>query len=331
MLHHGGNLLEASKRWGIAPEHWLDLSTGISPLSYPQPQIPKNCWRNLPQENDGLEAAAYSYFQTQHILPLSGSQAAINLLPYLRTKSRVLVLENSYLEHKRAWELAGHEVLSLKREELRVTLQQADVLILANPDNPSALSWSQEELGVMLEKLKSRGGWLIIDEAFVDATPEKSLKHLAGKKGLIILRSFGKFFGLAGVRGGFILAWPELLATLKERLYPWHLTGAGRLIMKTALEDRKWQEEQRQLLLKLSDRLNILLRSNQLQPRGTALFQFVETTNATTIHNTLAQNGILTRLYDDTISGVRFGLPGLDEKDWLKLESHLARATATEI
>jgi cobalamin biosynthetic protein CobC len=323
MLHHGGNLLEASKRWGIAPEQWLDLSTGISPISYPLPQIPDNCWHNLPQEEDGLEEAAQAYLGTNHLLPLAGSQAVINLLPYLRARSRVLVLENSYLEHKRTWQLAGHEVLSTKAESIKDALNNIDVLILTNPDNPSAHLCSCAELTALHEQLKAKDGWLILDEAFIDATPEKSMAHTAGKKGLIILRSFGKFFGLAGIRGGLIMAWPELLTTLHEKLYPWHLSGPSRFVMRTALLDKNWQEKQRVVLLKLSRRLALLLGNTGHKPIGTALFQFIESPHAALIHNTLAENGILTRLYNDTVSGIRFGLPDIDESNWIKLETAL--------
>lgn len=318
MLEHGGNLLAAATRYGIPPHDWLDLSTGINPLGWPVPEIPAAIWRRLPEETDGLIDAAAAYYGTPHLHAVAGSQAAIQLLPALRAISRVGILAPGYGEHAHAWTRHAHHVIGLDEQEIDAALNTLDVLVLCNPNNPTASCIPPVTLLDWRQRLAAHGGWLVVDEAFADAEPASSIVSHAGEAGLVVLRSVGKFFGLAGIRLGFVAAWPVLLEQMQEQLGPWSINGPARWIARHALQDGAWQSATRQRLKRDSMRLSALLAQNKLSPAcSTALFQWVRTGHAAALHDALARQGILTRLFT-TPSSLRFGLPGT-EAEWERL------------
>lgn len=325
-LHHGGRIREAAACYGIPKEQWLDLSTGINPTGWPVPPLSAECWQRLPERDDRLEHAARAYYGASHLLPVAGSQAAIQALPLLRASCRVGVITPSYAEHAAAWKRHGHEVIALSSEEIPSWLPRLDVLLLVNPNNPTGESFPIEQLLAWRSTLAARGGWLILDEAFVDVKPEQSLASYAGEPGLIVLRSLGKFFGLAGVRVGFVLAWPRLLEQLTGILGPWTVTGPALEVARMALTDTPWQLETRECLVQQGDRLKRLLTHFGPAPAGgSSLFQYCPTQQAAYWHDALARRGILTRLFGvhaGALPALRFGLPG-DETAWQRLEEAL--------
>ncbi len=319
MLEHGGRLRRAARRHGIPLADWLDLSTGINPHGWPVPPLPADCWARLPEENDGLEAAASDYYGCPALLPLAGSQAAIQALPRLRPPGRVGVLRPSYAEHAAAWAAAGHAVRPLPEASIEDYLDALDVLVLVNPNNPTGARFTPSRLLDWHQRLAARGGWLVVDEAYMDPTPEASLCPQAARPGLLVLRSLGKFFGLAGARVGFACGDPCLLARLRETLGPWNLSGPSRRVAALALADRAWQATARARLQQEGRRLQHLLTAHGLAPHGgCALFQWLRCTEAPAIAATLARRGILVRRFDDP-SSLRFGLPG-DADGWRRLE-----------
>lgn len=321
-LHHGGRLREAASSYGIPREEWLDLSTGINPHGWAVPSLSPECWQRLPESDDGLEAAARTYYGAEALLPVAGSQAAIQTLPRLRPSCRIGMLPLSYAEHALAWQRHGHKVLALRPSEIDAHLPSLDVLLLVNPNNPTGESFRREQLLAWRESLAERGGWLVVDEAFTDVTPEQSLAAETGKAGLIVLRSLGKFFGLAGVRVGFVLAWPALLQQLRLSLGPWAVSGPSREVARLALLDRSWQERMRQRLLNNAARMTTLLQQYGLSPAGhTALFHYCPTAEAKWLYEELAKQGILTRLFQKP-AALRFGLPGRED-EWQRLAQAL--------
>jgi cobalamin biosynthetic protein CobC len=364
MLEHGGNIGAVAALYGIPAEQWLDLSTGINPIGWPIPVLPPETWSRLPQDDDGLVETARRYYGSEDLLPVAGSQAAIQMLPRLRDCARIGVLTPTYAEHARAWVAAAHEVVPLTASAVENTLDALDVLVLANPNNPTGETFNQGTLLKWHACLAARGGWLVVDEAFMDAAPEHSLAFETQRSGLIVLRSLGKFFGLAGVRVGFVLAEPALLTTLHEQLGPWTVSGPARAVARAALADRVWQEAARLHLRQAAARLSDLLAHHGLRPAGgTALFQWVlppapeaellrrrrqsaqrsivhsdgsaqcrksirlghwALPQARSLHEALARQGILTRLFTDP-TGLRFGLPGV-EAEWQRLEAALSTA-----
>ncbi len=356
MLEHGGNLRQAVLEYGIPLADWLDLSTGINPNGWPVPAIPPQVWQRLPEDDDGLIDAACACYGAPHALPVAGSQAAIQALPRLFPPRRVGVVRPGYAEHAHAWRAAGHEVVAVdparpKRAGLDVLLlihpnnptgqtyahawQAAghevvavdparpkraglDVLLLIHPNNPTGQTYAPATLLDWRERLAARGGCLIVDEAFMDCAPAQGLAAHAGLPGLVVLRSLGKFFGLAGARVGFVLAAPELLARLAEPLGPWGVAGPARHVARLALQDGAWQAAARRTLLHAGQRLAALLAHSGLPPAGgTALFQWVRTAQAPEIQHALAQRGVWVRRFEDPAS-LRFGLPG-SEAGWARL------------
>lgn len=319
MLEHGGRLAAAAQRYGIAAEAWMDLSTGINPRGWPVPPIPPQLWSRLPQDEDPLLAQARRYYGAAQILAVAGSQAAIQALPRLRRRARVGLLQPTYGEHAQAWRQAGHEVVDWCEDHGSAGL---DVLLLVHPNNPTGKTYATDQLLAWHAQLAARGGWLVIDEAFMDATPAHSLAACCDRPGLVVLRSLGKFFGLAGARVGFVAAQADLLAALQELLGPWSVAGPSRWLAQQALADGAWQGQARQDLAQASARLARLLAAHGLAPDGgTALFQWVSTPRAAAIQDGLARCGILTR-YFAAPSSLRFGLPGSDA-DWQRLATTL--------
>lgn len=258
MIAHGGDLLSACQQHGGQPHEWLDLSTGISPYAYPLGDIPKRCWQQLPYPDPGFLAAASEYYlgngpDRLEWLACAGSQAVISLLPQLLPKQPILLPELGYQEHQLAWQLAGADTHHYPSWELAASAQAIEQalernpqqhLLLIQPNNPTGLLFTQTQLLAWAQKLD---GLLIVDEAFIDQQPEASLLHGAClPDNLVLLRSFGKFFGLAGLRLAFLFGPSWLVSALAQRLGPWQVSGPAQYVATQALADRDWQAKQRQ-------------------------------------------------------------------------------------
>jgi cobalamin biosynthetic protein CobC len=331
MLEHGGHLLQAVRRYGLPREAWLDLSTGINPIAWEGAPVSIVSWNRLPEEEDGLREVAQSYYGAPGVcvLPVSGSQAAIQALPRLRSRSRVGVPAVGYNEHGYRWKQAGHEVLPLAVADFAAAIDGLDVLIVCNPNNPTGECVTPAELLDWHARLSSRGGWLVVDEAFADSMPQTSLARFTDRDGLIVLRSLGKFFGLAGARVGFVLSGHVFLQMLAEWLGPWAISGPSRIVARAALSDRGWQEATRQRLRRDGQQLAALLTRHGLNPTGGCdLFQWVSEPRAKEIHEWLAQEAILTRHFS-TVPSLRFGLPGT-AREWSRLEEALRKLSSQE-
>ena len=320
MLEHGGRLRRAAEAYGIPLADWLDLSTGINPQGYPVPPVPADAWLRLPEDDDGLEAAAADYYGSAELLPVAGSQPAIQLLPSVLQGERVSLLAPGYAEHAHAWR--DRRAVAVGADEIDAAVAHSDIVVLVQPNNPTGVHFGRERLLEWHTRLARRGGWLVVDEAFIDTTPAQSLVPLAGADGLVVLRSVGKFFGLAGARVGFVFAPGSVRAALAERLGPWTLAGPARWAARHALADRAWQTQARAALLTAGERLQALLETHGLPACGPALFKPVATPDAARLHAAFARRGILLRLFE-TPQAVRFGLPS-DEAGWARLAAALA-------
>lgn len=309
MLEHGGRLRKAALDYGIAEADWLDLSSGLAPWPFTVPEIPLRAWARLPETDDGLEQAACDYYGASQVLPVAGSQMAIQLLPRLRRAGKVGVLSPCYAEHAEAWRRSGYIVREVLEQEVEFFLDSLDVLVVVNPNNPTGLSLTPARLLDWHARLAQRGGWLVVDEAFMDNTPQLSLAPHAHQIGLIVLRSFGKFFGLAGVRLGFVLAERKLLRLLAEQVGPWAVSGPTRVLGQACLQDTEAHTRQRIRSDEASERLALLLERYGFKPQGgCALFQWLITGHAAALHEFMARRGILLRIFTHN-SSLRFGLP----------------------
>lgn len=318
MLEHGGRLQRAVQQYAIPRAQWLDLSSGIAPWSFVIPAIPEQAWARLPETDDGLEQAALQYYQAVQVLPVAGSQAAIQALPQLRARGTVGVLSPCYAEHAEGWRRAGHQVLELDLDQVEAHLDRLDALVVVNPNNPTGCLLKAEQLLGWHARLARRGAWLLVDEAFMDNTPQYSIGAQAGQPGLIVLRSFGKFFGLAGVRLGFVLAEADLLQRLAELLGPWTVSGPTRILGQSCLLDSAAQQHQIARCAEASQRLASLMTGAGFTPTGGCdLFQYLVTDQAMRLHEFMARRGILLRLFNQPAS-LRFGLPA-SEQDFQRL------------
>jgi L-threonine-O-3-phosphate decarboxylase len=323
MIEHGGNLLAAAERYGIAASQWLDLSTGISPYPYPVGAIEEIDWRHLPQESAGFRRSVTGYYGSASFLAVAGSQAAIQVLPRLLGAARVALAEPTYGEHLASWRKAGAEFSAVDEDDLLKKGALSDVVVVCNPNNPTGRCHPKQALLDLLGALQKRGGWLVVDEAFIDPHPENSLVPYVGRPGLVVLRSLGKFFGLAGARVGFLFAPAALLKRVREELGPWTVAGPSLVAATRALDDAQFHEHTCTRLAEASLRMQRLLERHGHPVSGfTDFFVWSLNCKARELQDRLARKAILVRAFDAPAS-LRFGLPGATAQ-WQRLEAALA-------
>ncbi len=322
-LPHGGDLEAARRLFPDAPKPFVDLSTGINPNPYPLPPLPAELFARLPDAAATARlaaAAAISYGapSAAHVVPAPGTQILLPLVAGLVRPGRAAVSSPTYNEHARAARLVGHTVIEAR--EL-AELGDADLAIVTNPNSPDGRLIDRDILLALAAKLRARGGVLIVDEAFMDVGPPgASVVGDVGRGNLVVLRSFGKFFGLAGIRLGFALLDQRSAVRLAAMLGPWAVSGPALAIGAAALADTAWIEATRHRLVEASGRLDgILIRAGLGIPGGTALFRLVRTPAAPGLFHHLGRAGILVRIFPDNAAWLRFGLPA-GEEDWQRLQ-----------
>ncbi len=312
-VYHGGDLAWAMRDYPDAPLPWLDLSTGVNPSPYPFAPPPAALWQRLPDaalDRRLRQAAAdcYGVSDSAAVVAAPGSQALIQLLPRLRAPGQVAVLGPTYEEHAACWAAAGHDVLCIT--DLAALPRRCDCLVLTNPNNPDGRILPPVQLLALAEQLQERGGWLVVDEAFADVAPTASLATHAGAPGLIVLRSFGKFFGLAGLRLGFAIAEPSLAAAVTAALGPWAVAGPTAWIAAAALADADWIAATRGRLHAAATALDALFHRRGITVLGgTDLFRLVATKQADRLFDRLCRHGIYVRRFPSQPQWLRFGLP----------------------
>lgn len=326
-IEHGGDPAAVEARFGTPLHGWLDLSTGINPVAYAVPPMPQDVLARLPRraEMDALLAAARrAYGVPDHaaIVAAPGTQALIQLVPTLFAPSDVTVMGPTYGEHAPAWTAAGHHVVDVTSICAQAA-RPAPFGVLVHPNNPTGRLQAVEGLLAFAEELLDRGGALVVDEAFADVTPEVSVTPHAGPAGLIVLRSFGKFFGLAGVRLGFAVCAPDVAEKITAKLGPWAVSGPALWAGTHALNDAAWARQTRARLKADALRLDGLLQGAGLKiVGGTDLYRLAESESAQEIYEKLGRQGILTRPFAYNAKWLRFGLPGRED-DWARLQAAL--------
>lgn len=321
MSDHGGNLDVAVKRFGGSLDDWIDLSTGINRRPYPVGELQSRHWSALPSRSDVEslhEAARQAYATTAPVLATAGAQAAIQLLPRLRPRGQARILAPTYNEYAAILNAAGWSVEEAADPE---ALAGADLAIVVNPNNPDGRRHDPAKLVALLPRV----GRLVIDESFADAVPGLSLASEAGRPGLIVLRSFGKFYGLAGLRLGFVLGREADVVALTGMLGPWPISGAAIEIGRHALLDRDWANATIARLTRESLRLDALANETEWTLLGgTPLFRLYDAGDARAAQARLAGAKIWSRVFKDAPGWLRLGLPGNDE-EWARLAAALSR------
>jgi cobalamin biosynthetic protein CobC len=326
-IKHGGDLSAARILFRGAPEPFVDLSTGINPNPYSVPPLSADLFARLPDSAAlanliAAAAAAYGAPSTAHTVPAPGTQILLPLVAGLVPPGRAAVLSPTYAEHARAARLAGHHVVEVGEVG---ELAECDLAILTNPNNPDGRLIAKEELVAVAAKLASRGGLLLVDEAFMDVgPPAASFAGEVGRGNVVVLRSFGKFFGLAGLRLGFAIAAPDLAERIAARLGPWAVSGPALAVGAQALADQAWIAATRARLAQAANRLDGILTVSGLDiVGGTTLFRLVRSHAADALFQHLGRAGIFVRRFADHPHRLRFGLPAA-EPDWQRLEQALA-------
>jgi cobalamin biosynthesis protein CobC len=326
-LLHGGDLAAARRLFPGAPEPFIDLSTGINPNPYPLPPLPPELFMRLPEPDAlaalaSIAAEAYGAPSAGHVAPAPGTQILLPLVAGLVRPGRAVIVAPTYAEHVRAAALAGHSVAEIQNPD---TVGDASLVIVTNPNNPDGRLFGRDNLLAVARNLNARGGLLVVDEAFMDVGPAGlSLAPDVARGGVVVLRSFGKFFGLAGLRLGFALASPSLSARLSALLGPWAVSAPALAVGANALADRNWIETTRRQLTGVAARLDAILTGADLDViGGTALFRLVRTHAANELFQHLGGAGILLRKFPDHATWLRFGLPR-DEQDWARLQIAMA-------
>ncbi|CUT10360.1 Lthreonine 3Ophosphate decarboxylase EC 41181 [Bradyrhizobium sp.] len=320
MREHGGNLDQAQQRFGGRAEDWIDLSTGINRLPYPVGEVSSRAWSALPSrgEIEALHQAARQAYRTSAaVVALGGAQAAIQLLPQLAPSGHARILAPTYNEYAGVLSAAGWEV-----EEVSAlnALAGADLAIVVNPNNPDGRCYAPRDLLTLLPRV----GRLVIDESFADVAPQLSLAS-EDRPGLLILRSFGKFYGLAGLRLGFALGNSSDIARLASMSGPWPVSGAAIAIGCRALRDDAWAEATSARLVRDCVRLDGLVQSQGWTViGGTQLFRLYGTHDALAAQEQLARRHIWSRVFAREPTWLRLGLPG-GESEWTRLAEALAR------
>jgi len=319
---HGGNLTAAALEFGLAEADLIDLSTGINPSLYPHTEISERAFRMLPTpgEVENLLSAARDFYHvpdTSSIIAAPGTQAVLQNLPLLYPGREVAILSPTYSEHGHTWESAGNTVTPVPEFD---ALNQGDIAVLVNPNNPDGRRYQPEDILQLAEKVEL----LIIDEAFCDASSELSLVPYLQGQNILVLRSLGKFFGLAGLRLGFVIGSDVITTALNDRLGPWAVSGPALEIGARALADDSWIAETAMDLMTKAERLNDLLQATGLSiVGGTELFTLIETKHAQAFYQALGKAGILLRRFEDQADWLRIGLPGTDA-EWQKLAAALS-------
>ncbi|CAN5311465.1 threonine-phosphate decarboxylase CobD [soil metagenome] len=317
-IPHGGRMAKAQADHPSAPRPWLDVSTGINPDGWRGRRAPLSALTVLPDPADtaALEAAAASAFgcDPDRVAAVPGAEAGLRLLPTLLDFARVAVATPTYGSHVDAWRQARIEVIEVERQ--RLFEQKTGALVIVNPNNPDGATASGAE---MISAAKGR--WLVIDESFVDTDPEISaIPDMSDRT--VVLRSFGKFYGLPGVRLGFVIAAPALAQRVRDRTGDWPV-GADAIAMgRAAYADTDWAERMRKTLAREARRLDQTLKATGFEiVGGTSLFRLARCEDAGARAGRLAEQGVLVRTFAHDVTLIRFGLPG--RRNWRRLQTAL--------
>jgi cobalamin biosynthetic protein CobC len=296
-----------------APEPFIDLSTGINPYPYPLPALPADCFERLPDDAAvrrlaAAAAQAYGAPSADHVVPAPGVQILLPCVAMLAAPGRAAVLGPTYSELARAAALAGHSVTEVSDLDL---LGRADLAMLVNPNNPDGRIVSRAALLELADRLRAHGGILAVDESFAEVAAEEiSLAGEVERGNIVVLRSFGKFYGLAGLRLGFALAAPQLARRLAAVLGPWAVSGPAIAIGERALTDRGWQRATVERLALAAKRLDALLAQSRLQILGgTTLFRLTRSPHAQELFDHMGRAGIFVRRFAEEPTWLRWGIP----------------------
>lgn len=329
--HHGGRLGVARSLYPDVPQPWVDLSTGINPRPYPARRASQRARNRLPDATElarleALAAAAFGVDDPSRVVATAGSECALRLLPQVTNLQAAVIVGPTYGSHADAWTRSCALTQTIGRDQMDSHAKRAVCLTIVNPNNPDGHIVARPQLLAVHDSLGRHGGMLIVDEAFADVAPEVSVAGAAGTAEaprLVVLRSFGKFFGLAGLRLGFVIAAKPIAAAIRGLVGEWPVSSDALAAGLAAYADRPWAERERTTLRKSAQRLDeLLVRSGFEVAGGTSLFRLARASNARERFARLLAAGILVRPFDFDPHLLRVGLP-LGREQWRRLAAAL--------
>ena len=329
--HHGGRLGVARSLFPDVPQPWVDLSTGINPRPYPAARASRRARNRLPDPTElarleALAAAAFGVDDPSRVVATAGSECALRLLPRVVNLKSAVIVGPTYGSHADAWTRSGALTQTIGRDEMHSHAQRAVCLTIVNPNNPDGHIVARPLLLALHDSLRQHGGMLIVDEAFADVAPEISVASQAGADEaprLVVLRSFGKFFGLAGLRLGFVVAAEPIAAAIRGLVGEWPVSSDALAAGLAAYADLRWAERERATLQKAAQRLDELLARGGFEVTGgTSLFRLARASDARDRFARLLAAGILVRPFDFDPHLLRIGLPRGREQ-WRRLAAAL--------
>ena len=306
---HGGGLDNAVLTYGGVRSEWIDLSTGINAQPYLLPTLSQDAWTALPDQaaQDRLLDAARTFWSVPEeaaVLATPGASAIIAQIPRLMPSGTVHIPAPTYNEHAASFDLHGWSTANSA---------SADACVLVHPNNPDGRMWAATDAAAPLT---------VIDESFCDVAPEASLIGQAARPGTLILKSFGKFWGLAGLRLGFVIGDPDMIARLADMLGPWPVSGVALELGAAALDDHQWAADTRDRLDRDAARLDALMTARGASVvGGTSLFRLYDVGDAAAWQDRLAQAHIWSRIFPYSARWLRLGLPAA--ADWPRVEAAL--------
>jgi cobalamin biosynthetic protein CobC len=329
--HHGGRLCVARSLFPNVPQPWVDLSTGINPNSYPAPRASAQARNRLPEPTElarleAIAAEAFGVGDPMRVVATGGTENALRLLPHVLKIAGAVVAGPTYGSHADAWSRAGARIEVVADADLSARARAGGAMTIVNPNNPDGRIIGREQLLALHESMRAKKGVLIVDEAFADLEPQHSVADIAGSDAaprMMVLRSFGKFYGLAGVRLGFVIAAPSIATTLRQLLGDWPVSVDALSAGLAAYADHAWAQRTRDRLSRAAQRLDgLLVRSGMTIVGGTSLYRLARAANARARFTQLISHGVLVRPFDYDETLLRFGLPARRD-DWQRLSSAL--------
>ncbi|THC49004.1 Rv2231c family pyridoxal phosphate-dependent protein CobC [Streptomyces sp. A1499] len=220
--------------------------------------------------------AARHGLSPDRVLLTAGAAEAFVLLARALKVRHPVVVHPQFTEPEAALRDAGHEVERvLLREEDGFRLdaaavervpEAADLVVVGNPTNPTSVLHP----AVSVTALARPGRILVVDEAFMDAVPGER-EALAGRTdvpGLVVLRSLTKTWGLAGLRIGYVLASPDVIATLEQAQPLWPVSTPALVAAEACVTPRALAEAGHAAHRGAADRAHLLAGLASLAPRG---------------------------------------------------------------
>ena len=331
--HHGGRLCVARSLFPNVPQPWVDLSTGINPTPYPAPRASTLDRNRLPEPTElakleTIAAQAFGVDEPIRVVATGGTENVLRLMPYVLKLSTAVIAGPTYGSHADAWTRAGAKTQVVADDELLAHTSAGGAMTVVSPNNPNGRIVARDELQRLHAALSTANGVLIVDEAFADLTPQHSVANLAGSDAaprMVVLRSFGKFYGLAGVRLGFVIASPTIATALRQLLGDWPVSVDALRAGIAAYADNAWAERTRERLNRSAQRLDkLLIGAGMTIVGGTSLYRLARTSNARARFTQLISHGVLVRPFDYDTTLLRFGLPA-GREDWRRLAAALEK------